>query len=129
MNLKDKLLNVRVLLQFVEHSILAAIVIALATGCATTNRKTTTEGAFVCPQCKMVAVKTSHQPGGYYPGLPSGRWQTGPVSPATTYEHRCPNCQGALSTLIREGKLKHRCSVCQDAPFICPVFHPTAKAN
>lgn len=128
MTLKNRLINVRVLFGWVVQAILAMTVIALVAGCATTNRRST-EGALVCPQCKMVAVKTSNQPGGYYPGLPSGRWQAGPVSPTTTYEHRCPNCQGALSTLIREGKLKHKCSVCQEAPFTCPVFHPTAKAN
>jgi len=105
------------------------VTVAIVAGCATTNDKATNQEAIVCPECKMVAVKTSRQPGGYYPGLPGARWQAGPVSPSTTYDHRCPNCQGAITTMMREGKLKHKCSVCENAPFSCPVFHPTAKSN
>ncbi len=43
----------------------------------------------------------------------------------TTYEDTCPGCQGAIKTFFKEGKLKHKCSVCKESPFTCPVIHPT----
>ncbi len=88
--------------------------------------------AIVCPQCKMVAVATYqprrfgfYAPGRrYHPGWSSYRWG-GYAYPQTVYEDKCPGCQGAIVTLFREGKLKHKCSVCSEKPFKCPVFHPT----
>ena len=99
---------------------LAGTALLAFAGCASTN-KTGGKGkqALVCPQCKMVAV-TVNRPysvdavdyaGGYYTGT------------QTEYNHTCPNCQGAMTTLLKEGKLKHKCSVCKDSPFTCPVFH------
>jgi len=29
-----------------------------------------------------------------------------------------------LATLFKEGKLMHKCSICKDSPFTCPVLHP-----
>ena len=102
-----------------------AALLALS-GCASTN-ETGGKGkqALVCPQCKMVAV-TVNRP--YFPaygrhGFGSGIGYYGGTQ--TFYEDKCPGCQGAITTLFKEGKLKHKCSVCKDSPFTCPVFHPT----
>jgi hypothetical protein len=99
----------------------------------TVQDKAPANEAIVCPQCKMVAV-ASYQPryfGFYspgrrhhYPGWSSYHWGGYPYRQAV-YEDECPGCQGAIVTLFREGKLKHKCSVCSEKPFKCPVFHPT----
>ena len=89
---------------------------ALLVSCGTTGVAKKQE-ALVCPQCRMVKVKTvSYHPGG-------GRYSGGSY-PVTTYEHRCEGCQGALITFFREGKLQHKCSICKETPFTCPVIHP-----
>jgi len=71
--------------------------------------------AQVCPDCKMVevAVDTSQlEPDAAIP------------SAATTrMEHSCPGCQGALKTLFKEGKLRHKCSICAQGGFTCPMSH------
>ena len=113
------------LLHATTLSLLLAIAGLLAlSGCASTN-ETSGKGkhALVCPQCKMVAVTVQAPP---YFGY-GGRHGFGPAAssrPITTYEDTCPGCQGVLETFFREGKWKHKCSVCKDSPFTCPVFHP-----
>jgi hypothetical protein len=42
----------------------------------------------------------------------------------TTCEHRCEGCQGTLITFFREGKFQHKCSICKETPFTCPVIYP-----
>lgn len=102
--------------------ILAGAGLIAFSGCASTN-ETSGKGkqALVCPQCKMVAV-TVNRPwvGGYSQG---GRGY-GYSGTQTVYNDTCPGCQGAIETLFKEGKLKHKCSVCKESPFTCPVFHP-----
>ena len=96
-------------------------------GCASTN-ETGGKGkqALVCPQCKMVAV-TVNRP--YFPSYGRHYYGYGGIGgyrsgTTTFYEDTCPGCQGAIKTLFKEGKLKHKCSVCKESPFTCPVFHP-----
>ena len=80
-------------------------------GCASTGATGgKVKQALVCPQCKMVEI----------PGEPDDQNQ-----PTTTYQHACRGCQGAVRTFFKEGELKHKCSVCKDSPFTCPVFHPS----
>ena len=100
--------------------LLATAGLLALSGCASTN-ETGGKGkhALVCPQCKMVAV-TVNRP--YPVGRGFGRGYTGPT---TVYNDTCPGCQGVIETLFKEGKWKHKCSVCKDSPFTCPVFHPT----
>lgn len=107
----------------------AALSIALAgagllafSGCASTN-ETGGKGkqALVCPQCKMVAV-TVDRP--YSGGANRGAYGSY-GGKRTVYNDTCPGCQGAIQTFFKEGKLKHKCSVCKESPFTCPVFHPT----
>lgn len=97
---------------------IGGIILALS-GCASTN-ETGGKGkqALVCPQCKMVAVTRG------VPYFGGGRF-AGYRGPTEVYMDTCPGCQGAIETLFKEGKLKHKCSVCKDSPFTCPVFHPT----
>jgi|SRR5581483_2496151 len=128
----------------------AAAIVALTFGallqsCATENASTAASRdagnkpgeALVCPQCKMVAVPFYRPipPYVYYPGFPGGfpGWSTyawgGLSLPPTTYEDRCPGCQGAITTFVREGKLQHRCSICREKPFKCPVPHPISQTS
>src|SRR6516165_3252694 len=65
-----------------------------------------------CPECKMVPVTNPY------------RW--GRSSRHQVYVDQCPGCQGAIVTLLKEGKLQHKCSICKEKPFNCPVFHPAA---
>ena len=58
----------------------------------------------------------------YYVGIRPSWFGRG--SPAVVYRDECPNCQGALETFFREGKWKHKCSVCKDTPYTCPILHP-----
>lgn len=113
----------------------------LLQSCATPQQPVTTAGgkmrkteSIVCPQCKMVSVASfpswqtppwvfSSPTAGVYPGWSSFGWG-GLGYPQKTYEDKCPGCQGALTTFAREGKLKHKCSICAQLPFKCPVFHP-----
>ena len=97
---------------------------ALLVSCATA-REAKKQEALVCPQCRMVEVKyVSIQPGGNYPGFRQSRWGSRGVYTGTTYEHRCEGCQGILMTFLREGKFQHKCSICSETPFTCPVIHP-----
>ena len=91
---------------------------ALLAGCGTTllppnaQAKTPQQEALVCPECRMVAVTNPY------------RW--GRSSRHQVYVDQCPSCQGAILTLLKEGKLQHKCSICKEKPFKCPLFHPTA---
>ena len=102
-------------------AVAGATLLALS-GCASTN-DTGGKGkqALVCPQCKMVAV-TVNRP--YFGGGGRGAYLSGGGT-QTYYNDTCPGCQGALTTFFKEGELKHKCSVCKETPFTCPVFHPT----
>ena len=90
--------------------------IALASGCATSR---SAQQARVCPQCKEVTLE--RLPGIYSPdeAVSYAFWD----QERTTTEHSCPGCQGALITLFKEGKLRHRCSICEQASFSCPRSH------
>jgi hypothetical protein len=96
---------------------------AFLASCVTLG-ETKKQEALVCPQCRMVEVRTAFvRSHGRYPGFPH-RIASGPIYHATTYEHRCESCQGLLTTFLREGKFQHKCSICQETPFTCPVIHP-----
>ena len=101
---------------------LAVAAAALLISCVTTGVAKKQE-ALVCPQCRMVKVaNVSSQPGGRYPGFPQSRF--GGNYAGTTCEHRCEGCQGTLITFFREGKFQHKCSICKETPFTCPVIYP-----
>jgi hypothetical protein len=107
---------------------------ALLAGCTTAlspppaRAKTPWQEALVCPECKMVAV-TTYKPGAYRlgGGPYSGIYRWGRSSyHDQVYEDRCPGCQGIIVTVLKEGMLQHKCSICKEKPFKCPVFHPAA---
>lgn len=89
-------------------------VVALAAGCATSRNA---EQALVCPQCKVVTV-TRTVPVFEGDGNLSPREEE-----VTETQHSCPGCQGALTTFFKEGKLRHKCSICEQTPFSCPIAH------
>lgn len=82
--------------------------VVLLTGCVTPkpNRLAT-----VCPECKIV-IEESYDP---YSDTTDVR---------TTRAYSCPGCQGALTTFFHEGQLQHKCSVCSQSPYRCPLSHP-----
>ena len=88
-----------------------AAMIGFATGCAST--KTTTQ-ATVCPECKTVIEQVS-----------TGRPEYDLYETREERRHSCPGCQGALVTFYKEGKFQHKCSICSQGAFTCPVVHPT----
>lgn len=90
---------------------IALVLMMAVPGCATSRNQ---KRALVCPDCRMVevAVDTSR----WEPDQPQG-------SPTTTIEHTCRGCQGALKTLFKEGAFRHKCSVCTQTAFTCPVSH------
>lgn len=90
----------------------AVVLAAGLTGCATNQPK---KQALVCPDCKMVEVTVENSTLEYDSYFDA--------TTSTQMEHQCPNCQGALKTLFKEGKLHHKCSVCAQGTFTCPVSH------
>ncbi len=90
-------------------------VVLVAAGCATTK---STSQALVCPQCKVLSVTNT---------ITVFDESESNLSPhdkeIIETSHSCPGCQGALTTFFKEGKLKHKCSICEQAPFSCPVAH------
>lgn len=95
--------------------------ILVLSGCAGTN-ETGGKGmqALVCPQCKMVAM-TGNRPSGYEY---RGGHEAHDESMRTVYNDTCPGCQGAIKTLLVNGRTKYECSICKGSPYTCPVSHP-----
>ena len=85
-------------------ALVGAWLLALS-GCASTDGPKNKQQALVCPQCKRV------------------EFRTGPPH-YTDSKDACPRCQGAMETLLKEGRLEHKCSICKQSPFTCPVLHP-----
>jgi hypothetical protein len=113
----------RTIARWVASAAFAMSASGLLLSCATPG-ETKKQEALVCPQCRMVEVRSAFvRSHGRYPGFPH-RTASGPIYHGTTYEHRCESCQGVLTTLFREGKFQHQCSICKETPFTCPVVHP-----
>jgi hypothetical protein len=88
---------------------IAVVSLALLAGCSTHRPM---QHAIVCPDCRTVMEEVSDPSSDY--------------SYATTQisRHECPGCQGALATFFKEGKLQHKCSVCAQDGYSCPLIHP-----
>jgi hypothetical protein len=114
----NQMTRLRTIASWASGGTLALAAVALVASCAT-PREAKKEEALVCPQCKVVEVRSAAWQGGYS----SRRWGGG-GGPSKTYEHRCEGCQGAIITFFREGKFQHKCSICKETPFTCPVIHP-----
>lgn len=99
------------IMKWILSAIAGGAVLILVPGCATSQP---TKQAMVCPQCKMVSIERPpmlHSPDDYQPIREQ------------VEVHECPGCQGALTTFFKEGRLQHKCSVCEESPFSCPVAH------
>ena len=139
---KRKSVSISFIIAMLALGALIALLVGCAeTGAAASNRSATKiREATTCPQCKMVAV-TAPQPmgpsfvygrpfagfasgyswGGLGNGFgwsPTGFWHT-------AYEDKCPGCRGTLKTFFTEGKWNHKCTVCEQKPFTCPLEHRT----
>jgi len=90
---------------------ISVALLALIGGCATSQP---TKQAMVCPQCKMVSIER--------PPIPHSPDDYQPIREQVEV-HECPGCQGSLTTFFKEGKLQHKCSVCEQMPFTCPFSH------
>ena len=107
--------------KFLVYGLLTVTSIAFLSGCASTFRSENSgmsdgQAATACPQCKSVLVQPSES---YYM-----QWAEEGYTEPAQLEHECPGCQGALTTLFKEGKLEHKCSVCESGPYSCELFGP-----
>jgi hypothetical protein len=104
---------------------LASLVLSFE-GCATSASSGEAKTAVVCPQCKMVETVAYLPAGPSFSRAGVGAYGVaGAGFPTTTGEHTCPGCQGMLTSFVREGKWQHKCSICKQRAFSCPVIHPT----
>ncbi len=81
-------------------------IVALA-GCATTQSD---HAGLVCPDCRIVKELNNYNFENY-----------GYAYPEESIEHQCPGCQGALTTLLTEGRLAHSCTRCDGTPYTCSI--------
>jgi hypothetical protein len=102
------------------------LTMSLFQGCATNDSSNGAKTAVVCPQCKMVETVA------YLPAGPSfsragvsAYGVAGLGYPTTAHKHTCPGCQGTPTSFVRKGKWQHKCSICEQHAFSCPVIHPT----
>ena len=100
-------------------------VTALLQGCSSVASTGGTQQALVCPQCKMVETVAWLPAGPSFSRAGVSAYGVNGLYPsATLTKHSCPGCQGALTTFTREGKWEHKCSICQQRAFSCPIIHP-----
>ena len=105
---------------------LLLIPVFLFEGCVTSDWSG--EGAVVvCPQCNMVARVAYSQA---HPSVSRAGVTTDSIAdrgyrPINLHEYTCPGCKGALTGFVSEGKWQHKCSICKQHVFICPVSHPS----
>jgi hypothetical protein len=97
----------------------AAILIALLSGCASTSRSQNSnlsdgQAVTACPQCKSVLIQPTES---LYM-----QWDEEGFREPAYFQHECPECRGAISTLIQDGEFRHKCSVCEEGPYSCDLF-------
>ena len=84
------------------------LLLTLPAGCATVEGA---EYAVVCPQCETVWLDDT-----LYDRNDRD------LNLTRALAHDCPGCQGIISswmTWLKDGGLKHACSICEDKPFRC----------
>ena len=89
-------------------TLLGAVIGTLFVGCSTVS--TNAKQGTVCPDCKVMVVKSQRMTEPYGQQIDSEG-------------HRCPGCQGTLTTLLKEGTLQHQCSICASSPYTCGLGH------
>lgn len=93
---------------------------AMLSSCATTGGGNVGGKGVACPQCRNVVLQNRVFEGWDYE-LHGG--------PEEIVKHECPGCQGALTTLLKEGKFQHKCSVCEKTPYTCNVQHAEVRSE
>lgn len=106
--------------------LLAPALAILLSACESVALNGDIERAVVCPKCKTVETVAwlSAGPSFTRPGI-SAYGVNGLYPSPSVRKHECPRCQGAFTTLARHGKWEHRCSICREGAFSCPIIHPT----
>ncbi len=89
-------------------SLVALIAAAFALSSCASTGKSTSETATACPECRSVLILPDEM-----------QMAIDGYEDAPRYEHQCPGCQGALTTLFTDGELRHQCSYCKDSPYSC----------
>ena len=103
-------------------------VIVLLQGCVSTGSTRGTQQALVCPRCKMVETVAwllagpSFSRAGVSANGVNGLYPSPPLK-----KHECASCEGTMMTFARHGKWEHRCSICREGAFSCPMIHPTGS--
>jgi len=95
--------------------ILLIAIVTLAAFLGSCATSPTSGQATACPDCTTILVENPFV-------------DDSPFEPEFHKRHSCPGCQGALTTLFKEGKLQHRCSICSTKGFFCPIIHPIEKS-
>ncbi len=93
----------------------------LVTGCATNNSGKTTKT--ICPQCHDTQSRFNDTNRYNDSGVDVSAFRDDRV------HHSCPDCQSAFAALFKEGKFKHRCTVCEANGYACPLNHSDTKAG
>lgn len=91
-------------------------VVGCTAGCATSHPN---RHAPVCPQCQTIQLERLPHADSTDEAV-AGAWADADLP---RREHSCPGCQGALTTLFKQGRLQHHCSLCESGAFYCPANH------
>ena len=102
----------------------------LLQSCASTTVSSGPEQALVCPRCKTVETVAWLPAGPSFSRAGVSAYGVNGLYPSPSFKkHECPGCRGAMTTFARQGKWEHRCSICQQGTFSCPIIHPTESAG
>jgi hypothetical protein len=115
----------------ISHGAVLSLVAITASlqGCSSVASSSDAQQALVCPQCKMVKTVAWLPAGPSFSRAGVSAYGVNGLYPsATMTKHSCPGCQGTLTTFAREGKWEHKCSICQQHAFSCPIMHPDEAA-
>lgn len=110
-----------------SHGVRVLVLVAsvLLEGCASITSSGRSQQVLVCPQCKMVKTVAWLPAGPSFSRAGVSAYGVNGLYPSPTItKHSCPGCQGTLTTFTREGKWEHKCSICAQRPFTCPMVHP-----
>ena len=102
-------------LQILTISLLSLAGTALFVGCTSLSSATGKQGT-VCPDCKVVVETQRVQ-------IDDFEYYAYGDQEVEVKRHRCPGCQGAVMTLIKEGTFQHKCTTCEGKPFVCSLSH------
>lgn len=82
----------------------------LLSSCVTTQGGSSKQ-ALVCPQCRSATFQPK-----FYEDVSET-----PASLHEVEEHQCPGCKGGVTSILKNGKWTHECSICANSPYSCSV--------